>query len=702
MAVILQDNLAVQVPEFQFMYVGDAQKQKDFDKKEALSHLGSGVRLIVDIDSTHSGTSVNGRCYPARELRRAIPSWTKPYRRAFLSRHPSSGLFSSDDEPNVLGRVLGGRFFPLSDDLENDWVNPPLRDQGSGYVMNPVLLTDKDAVERVVDERLFTVSVGMASKQMVCPFCNTDWVPSMKNSGEPPEECEHRPGELYKANINGFKGKMPFYFVTRGITYDHIAETYKPAQPYASVKGFRVADSLGDLFLGETLKSSASFLALCDEEGHVVRLGGALGAHKPPPLTDAEAITLACMMDAGVLDTCGEYADGYDTVDLQAAVDRITSSGEYQRWQKQTEGRPRLGLRGALPVVNDEFATASWKFFDRYMGSDKQVLGFKLLANSQTQSQKPSAGGKGMTWDEIVTLSEQILDKIQDVPEDGELCDTVLKEKLDADLFAKVDYSQLTDEQLDDLAREDLEWELRGVGDGSLDAEQALLVLEDKRLTTKERKGLSGSTFCGPNRSFPVPDASHARAALQRLAQGYPKGASAGTKARIRACVVRKAKKLGVKVSGESKNSEDSNMDVKELEAKIATLEKSLADAEGRERVLQKELEEVQKSRDEALKTIHDDLAKQVLDLRVRLGKPGTKDLSDEKRGEYLEQIQKRSAESLVDSLEDLRLELEEREAETDTRMLPPTIPIWTPVSSLVRSTTAKGKKKAPMTSWRS
>jgi hypothetical protein len=55
-------------------------------------------------------------------------------------------------------------------------------------------------------------------------------------------------------------------------------------------------------------------------------------------------------------------------------------------------------------------------------------------------------------------------------------------------------------------------------------------------LTTKARKKLSDSAFCGPGRTYPVPDISHARNALARVAQF-------GTEAeqsRVRRCVEKK------------------------------------------------------------------------------------------------------------------------------------------------------------------
>jgi hypothetical protein len=65
------------------------------------------------------------------------------------------------------------------------------------------------------------------------------------------------------------------------------------------------------------------------------------------------------------------------------------------------------------------------------------------------------------------------------------------------------------------------------------------------RLTSKTRKAMASSTFAGPHRSFPIPDAAHARAALQDLPKA--KGLTASEKAHIRAVAERK---LGKSVGG--------------------------------------------------------------------------------------------------------------------------------------------------------
>lgn len=65
---------------------------------------------------------------------------------------------------------------------------------------------------------------------------------------------------------------------------------------------------------------------------------------------------------------------------------------------------------------------------------------------------------------------------------------------------------------------------------------------EAKKLTTKDRKKLKKSTFCGPNRSFPVNDCKHAATAKAYLGRSK---FSKATKKKIAACINRRAKMLG-------------------------------------------------------------------------------------------------------------------------------------------------------------
>ena len=60
------------------------------------------------------------------------------------------------------------------------------------------------------------------------------------------------------------------------------------------------------------------------------------------------------------------------------------------------------------------------------------------------------------------------------------------------------------------------------------------------KLTTRKRKALPAAEFAGPDRTYPVPDKSHARNALARVANKSP-----ALKARVRSKVKQKYPSIG-------------------------------------------------------------------------------------------------------------------------------------------------------------
>jgi hypothetical protein len=63
------------------------------------------------------------------------------------------------------------------------------------------------------------------------------------------------------------------------------------------------------------------------------------------------------------------------------------------------------------------------------------------------------------------------------------------------------------------------------------------------KLTSKGRAALPTKSFAGPNRSYPIQDASHARNALSRVSQF----GSSSEKSRVRAAVHSKYPTIGKK-----------------------------------------------------------------------------------------------------------------------------------------------------------
>ncbi len=69
------------------------------------------------------------------------------------------------------------------------------------------------------------------------------------------------------------------------------------------------------------------------------------------------------------------------------------------------------------------------------------------------------------------------------------------------------------------------------------------------RLTASTRRVLPGSTFAGPDRSFPIPDPNHARAALSMAHY-------AANPAAIKAAVHRKFPQIGAGASRQALTSQ--------------------------------------------------------------------------------------------------------------------------------------------------
>jgi hypothetical protein len=79
-----------------------------------------------------------------------------------------------------------------------------------------------------------------------------------------------------------------------------------------------------------------------------------------------------------------------------------------------------------------------------------------------------------------------------------------------------------------------------------------------KKLTTKDRKRLPASAYCGPGRSFPCNDCSHVGAAKAFLGRSK---FSEATKKKIAACINRKAKALGCSGDKKAKANTESDGD---------------------------------------------------------------------------------------------------------------------------------------------
>jgi hypothetical protein len=121
------------------------------------------------------------------------------------------------------------------------------------------------------------------------------------------------------------------------------------------------------------------------------------------------------------------------------------------------------------------------------------------------------------------------------------------------DVVVHESVGEQSDDSVDvvDESVEDVEPRSEGEGEDQEEVSPEELYLIDgelpypeAKLTAAQRKRLPDSAFCGPNRSFPAHDRPHVLAGLRLLGRAK---LSPAQKARVRACLLRKARQMGMK-----------------------------------------------------------------------------------------------------------------------------------------------------------
>ena len=132
--------------------------------------------LIVEVAAIHSGVTANYNFYGENELEKSLESWLSPYPKPIIINH--------DINSDPVGRVIGARM-----DREAN---------GSAFVRLQAAITDPVAVQRVMDKRYLTGSVGGKAEEAVCSVCGIDWAMPRRGTGAP---CAHMRGESYKGKV---------------------------------------------------------------------------------------------------------------------------------------------------------------------------------------------------------------------------------------------------------------------------------------------------------------------------------------------------------------------------------------------------------------------------------------------------------------------------------------------------------------------
>lgn len=217
---------------FSDLYVIDSLVKEDQIKSDALSMLRSMAdkpRLEVSIDATHSGVLTNLRVYPGIKVEEGYKTFFAK-KNGGLAEVGAPILRHHNSHSDSIGRVVSASFTKLKegDAFYKDYMNPEMRGgKGSGVVNVKGLISDGEAIEKIIDERYLSVSAGHATNKMYCSICAEDLFG---------DSCMHYPGRMYNDEMEpDEEGLYLCYGITDKMTYHEVSMVNIPAQPPAKI-----------------------------------------------------------------------------------------------------------------------------------------------------------------------------------------------------------------------------------------------------------------------------------------------------------------------------------------------------------------------------------------------------------------------------------------------------------------------------------
>lgn len=177
------------------------------DATQIINDMKSGKSTIsaidVEAESTHSGKNHNYCIYYEDSMEKDAESFTNPFKKPMLKNH-------NDYSGEPLGRVSRAWFAPSS-----------LTDERSA-IHTITRVTDSDAIEKFLDGRYQTLSIGGTMGTVTCNICGKTILKDGKF-----KFCGHWKGETYKDQV--------CYWGVRDIDYNEHSVVNNPADDFAQV-----------------------------------------------------------------------------------------------------------------------------------------------------------------------------------------------------------------------------------------------------------------------------------------------------------------------------------------------------------------------------------------------------------------------------------------------------------------------------------
>lgn len=197
---MVNDSSENQIPTHKVIIVDSNNVEVDLTDSEKRPEEIKAIDVYIE--ATHDGGNLNSTEYTSDSMQRDCTSYVHPYLKPFIKNHDSW------EEP--LGRIMDSV-------CEDSAIK-----QDAQAIKVKVRVTDKDAIEKFLDGRYNTVSIGGSPKTVTCKLCGKQILKDGKF-----DFCGHYRGNTYDGKKAIWKAE--------DITYNELSVVNNPADVYAQV-----------------------------------------------------------------------------------------------------------------------------------------------------------------------------------------------------------------------------------------------------------------------------------------------------------------------------------------------------------------------------------------------------------------------------------------------------------------------------------
>ncbi len=580
-----------------FVTFDPSQKVAKLTKREKIKTIDNlitsantnGKGLVITYDLSHSGRRINNRIYSVKGQQKGIASLTNPYNKPIIRHH--------DQSTDPIGRFIGGEWQDLESEymsiLKNDlsaynslrhafdsdepeYMYRSLKQfdllknkdwTGLGRMRVQANITDKDAIEKFLDGRYLTFSAGSSTNRHVCSICNEDWAVS--------GPCEHSHGRDYDGET--------CVFVCGDFEVVEGSVVTTPADTLSQVISIHRADSLEETSKLEDSSPievySTQYLFNKDSENVQATSSIALpistqetNEAQKDEETDEEIENLdekTFKVPSGAKGNAQQVLDWKDKHGSE--VKGMTAVGWARARQLATKSEIGLSTVKRMAMFNrhrknatvdPQFKSEPWK--DRgyvawlgWGGTSGIDWAIKISeANNDESENDLLPNGHPKKSNNKVTTNKKDLNMSNE------------NNELDDDLLEPTQEEQKAhDDSFEDT--ENIDWFMLDL------ALNALMLQEDKALSAEARNRLPDDVFCGPDKSFPIPDCAHVTAARRLIGQSK---LSESQKKSVLGCVSRKAKIMECDKSEDQSDLDKLRLDYDKAISEIEKLKEKLSE----------------------------------------------------------------------------------------------------------------------------